>query len=214
MSWKRQIGGILTLVGLAVMAGASGWWWLTRGGVVDRVELFSQTKVTVAKTERVTAALRMGDNVKGAWELGPYKLGPEDSPISIAGSFNATGALAQKKPTFTLKAYLFNEAGDQVWDGQSAIRWANSRSDADVSGVELMLGNVPIHQSGKYMLYCNTDEEFSRRGGAGTGAMKLDLVIRRQAKSFPLIPVIGGFVVLLVAIFGFGEKVQKPVPVE
>lgn len=209
MKWKQQVGGFLALAGLAVMAGASGWWWLTRGGVIDRVELFKQSKVTVAKTNRFTADIGIGDRERGAWELGPYTLGPEDSPISITGTFNAMGALSKWKPTFTLKAYLFDEDGEQIWEGKSKISWGNRESDSEVSGVELSLGMARIREPGEYMLYCNTDEDFTRMGGVGTGAMKLDLVIRRQAKSFPFIPVIAGFVVLLIAIFGFGEPAKQ-----
>jgi hypothetical protein len=206
MNWKQQIGGILTLAGLAVMAGSSGWWWMTRGGVIDREELFSQVRVQTTKTARATTDLGVGDDERGAWELGPYSLGPADSPISITGDFNATGELAKKKPTFTLKGYLLDETGNQVWSGERQISTANRTSDADIAGVSLMLGNVPIQKQGKYMLYCNTNEEFSRMGGVGTGAMKLNLVIRKQAKSFPFIPVIGGFVVLMIAVIGFGSK--------
>lgn len=209
MKWKQQVGGILTLAGLAVMAGASGWWWLTRGGVIDRVELFSQKKVMVVNTGRFKADIGIGDRERGAWELGPYTLGPEDSPISITGTFNAVGTLSTRKPTFTLKAYLFDEDDEQIWEGKSKISWGNRESDSEISGVELSLGMARIRESGEYTLYCNTDEAFSRMGGVGTGAMKLDLVIRRQAKSFPFIPVIGGFVVLLIAIFGFGESAKQ-----
>ena len=209
MKLKQQIGGILTLGALVAMAGISGWWFITRGGVVDRVKLFSQAKVTTAKIGRITTTLGIGDNVRGAWELGPYKLTPADSPISITGSFNATGELAKKKPTFTLKGYLFDEAGEQVWKGQSKISFANRKSDSDVSGVSLTLGMVPIQKAGDYMLYCNTNDEFSTKGGVGTGTMKLDLIIRKNAKSFPFIPVGVAFVVLLIAIFGFGESVKQ-----
>lgn len=209
MKLKQQLGGILVLAGLAVMAIPSGWWWLTRGGVVDRVELFSQAKVTTSKSGRLTTDMGIGSDERGSWELGPYKLGPEDSPISIAGDFIAVGALAQRKPAFTLKGYLLDEGGNQIWDGKSKISWATRKSDADVSGVALTLGMAPIHQPGKYMLYCNTTEESSSMGGVGTGAMKLDLVIRRQAKSFPFIPVIAGFALLMVTLFVFGERVKR-----
>lgn len=209
MKWKQQIGGFLTLAGLAIMAGTSGWWWITRGGVIDREELFSQAKVTTSSSGRLTTTLGVGDDERGAWVLGPYTLSPDDSPVSITGSFNAVGELSKTKPTFTLKAYLFDENDKQVWKGQSQIRWSNSKSDSELSGVELSLGMVPIREAGKYTLYCNTNEEFSRMGGVGTGAMKLDLVLRKQAKTFPFIPVIGGFVVLLIAIFGFGESAVK-----
>lgn len=209
MKVKQQIGGFLTLAALLAMAGISGWWFITRGGVIDRVKLFSQTKVTTAKIGRITTTLGIGENQRGAWELGPYKLTPEDSPVNITGSFTATGELAKRKPTFTLKGYLFDEAGEQVWKGQSKISLANRKSDSDVSSVSLNLGTVPIRKAGDYMLYCNTNEEFSTKGGVGTGTMKLDLVLRKNAKSFPFIPVGGAFVVLLIAIFGFGESVKQ-----
>jgi len=190
------------------MALPSGWWYLTRGGVVDRTELFSQTMVSTGKIGNVSTAIGVGDSHRGAWELGPYKLGPEDSPLSITGVFTAAGAMAKEKPRFALNAYLFDEQGTQVWNGKSRISSAVARSDADLSMTDLTLGMVPIATRGEYMLYCNTNEEAAGMAGIGTGAMQLDMVIRKQAKSFPVIPVGVGFVILLVAIFGFGESPQ------
>lgn len=85
MELRQQIGGVLTLGALAVMAGASGWWWLARGGVVDRIELFSQQKVAVFQAGGATATVGTGDGMRGEWRLGPYSLTPEDSPINVLG---------------------------------------------------------------------------------------------------------------------------------
>ena len=206
---KQQIGGFLALAGFLVIVGATGWWWLTRGGVIDREELFSQAKVTIPLAGPVATAFKLGDDKEGAWKLGPYSLEPADSPVNVTGSFLAAGALSEKRPRFTLTAHLFDANDKDVWHGQSRIDWANQRSGAKASALALDLGMIPIREAGEYTLYCNTDEESSSMGGLGTGAMKLDLVIRRQDKPFPWIPVAVGFGMAFIAAIGFGKPVKR-----
>lgn len=209
MKWKQQIGGILALVGLGVMVGSAGWWFMTRGVVLERAELFSQNRVETGKFGPVTTFLGSAADTEDAWELGPYSLGPEDSPVSITGVFTAFGSLAKERPRLVLTAQLFDGEGNPIWNGESRIDRSNTGSDADVSRTELSLGMVPIAKPDEYMLYCSTKDESFGRTAARSGSMELDLVVRKQAKTFPFIPAGTGFLILLVAVFGFGERVQR-----
>ena len=62
----KKFFGFVCLAGLLVVAASVGWWYVTRGAAVAKVNLFSVTKVQVGQSGGARTAVGIGD--KDQWD--------------------------------------------------------------------------------------------------------------------------------------------------
>lgn len=209
----KQIAGWLSLIGLLVAFGSLGWWWLTRGNVIDTVNLANREQVRVSGTEGSGVAVGGGRRHPREWQVGPYNLSPDDNPVNVSLRLRAAGEFTERRDTFTAQARMLDANNNEVWDQRSSIRPTSRTRDEEstASQTEANFGMVHIPRAGEYTFLCNVVGA-SMDVGSRSGWRRLDFVIRGQAKPFPIIPVAGGLLLTFVMVFAFGEKVKKGSP--
>lgn len=208
MGWKQQIGGMIALAAMVAAGGIAGWWFMTRGVVIDRADLMSKSREESGRVGPLPSSIGVGGQLDGAWELGPDDLDPADNPISFTAILKTSGDMAVRRPVFTLAASLVDESGAEVWSGHAESRWKKRNVEARRHSSSFELGMTQIDDPGQYTLYCDIQERGTQGQGIGGGA-DLNMVVRKQAKAFPFVPFIASIGVCMLAGILSGKRVQN-----